>query len=83
MTPTEREWLTPMDLARHMQVSHDTILRSIKAGRIRAVKLGPRTYRVHTDELIRLRHAADHKRAVQVVRRARRFQLGQTVDYLA
>ena len=41
-----KRYYTPGELAAEVGISHDTVLRMIHSGRLYAVKLGPRTYRI-------------------------------------
>jgi excisionase family DNA binding protein len=46
-------WVDPSDVAAYFGVEKSTVLRWIKAGYIKALRLGPRILKIHTDEVDR------------------------------
>lgn len=60
------KWLKPEEVARRWRTSPDTILREIRAGRLRALQIGQRTFRISRDvieERENAGHIVTHKRA--------------------
>lgn len=81
------EWLTPDDVAERLQVSSDTVLRMIKAGKLKATALqtgagrGQRQqYRIHEDWLADCLQPIPVPQPVEPTRRRRRAP--QTPDFI-
>jgi len=51
MVETRRPYYTIAEAAEKLTVSRSTVLRWIKSGRLRAYQLGPRTIRLHREEV--------------------------------
>ena len=53
MTNPLKGLLTPDDISKKLKVSVFTVYRWIKAGKLRAIKLTPRVFRIEPEELKR------------------------------
>lgn len=53
-THAEGPWLTVSEAATYLNVSERTLRNRIRTGELTAQKFGPRSTRIHTDELDRL-----------------------------
>jgi excisionase family DNA binding protein len=56
MVTRERPYYSIAEAARVLNVSRSTVWRWIAAGRLKAIRLGPKTIRITPDDLQRLMH---------------------------